>query len=283
MDPSRFIACIQPCFLNGFVNLFRRLSCGEDTSSHSLLSEDWLVDYNELLDAGLENRCPREKVDTILALPKTTDSDLVLRRIAVSALRHSDDKIWRDNHYRRELGVFLDSAEKGDIAKEILKEITLLRLMEFVNDNTIRRLFLNSIYSPVKDEIHFSILECYGALLEPQVLTLDDVLSDKPIEEITDDSRQSIRIGIEDALFSNNGDVRLEAARLLMENFEDWPNINFDGSDKDWNNLPSFISPQRILVLKWILKNNRHELPNGGWRDHIKNLISEYESRVERV
>ena len=274
-EPSPFIKCIQSCFSSDFINLFCRLR-KENNESLNHQSKDWLFDYNELLDARLEKRFLKEKVENILSLSNSGDVDLVLRRIAVATLYLSEDEKYRNEYYRKELSVFLDSREKGDIAKEVLKGIATLRLVDFVNDNTVRSLFLNSIYAPVKDEIHFAILKCYEDMLKSRELTLDDVFTNNLIEEITDCSRENIKLGIEDALFSNNGDVRLEAARLIKENFEDSLGIVLDGSDNDWKVLPSILSPKRIRVLKWMLKNNRHKMPEGKWRSDIEKLINNY-------
>lgn len=89
--------------------------------------------------------------------------------------------------------------------KEVLKGIGALRLTSFIEDNSIRTAFLHAVNSPMKDDVHFAILECYGKLMEHQDLTLDDVFGDGPIQGMTDGQREKLRDGIEDALFSDNG------------------------------------------------------------------------------
>ncbi len=270
--PSPFIKCIQPCFGNGFLNFFRRKILGEKICEQ-MPSTDWLSTYNELLDAGSASLCPQEKVKAILENAHSNEDDPILRRIAISTIRWTNDTEWRDACYRSVLKDLPRSLEDGDIAKEVLKGIGTLRLTSFVEDNSIRTLFLYSVYSSVKDEVHFAILNCYDALLERHEITLDNVFGNKPIDELTDSFREKLKEGIEDALFSDNGDVRMEAYRLLKENFDVTPGLTLDGSDNDWCKLRGFLSGQRCRVLKWMLRNNRYSLPQGKWRDQIQELL----------
>ena len=274
-EPSPFIECIRPCFGNGFMNFFRKLM-GGDGRLANVPGGDWLMEYNDLLEAGLAGRCPKEKVQSVLARTGSGGDDLILRRIAISTIYRSHDEAWRYDWYKRTLSITLCGPEEGDIVKEVLKGIGTLRLTRFVEDNSIRTLFLSSIFSPVKDEVHFAILECYGALLQRNVITLDDVFGENTIEQITDTIREHIKMGIEDALFSDNGDVRIEAIRLLRENFDVAPECSLDGSNKDWGVLGRFMSEKRCRVLQWMLNNNRTALPRGDWRDRIEKLVRGY-------
>ncbi len=266
--PSRFIDCIRPCFGNGFVNVFRRrinvLVAPEQVNT------DWLERYNELLKAGFEKRYPMEEVRRILEGGGSRDEDLILRRIALSTICHAEDTEWRDDCYRKELNRTPQKPEDADIVVEVLKGIGRLRLVRFIEDKTIRTLFLKSIFSPMKDKVHFAVLECYESFMERNDLTLEDVLSGRPIEDCMSSVRSMIKDGIEDALFSDNGDVRMEAFRLLSEfNFIAGEN-RLDGSVNDWKVLRRFVSDSRKRVLQWMLKNNHCEMTEGDWKEHIK-------------
>lgn len=273
--PSRFVECILPCFSAGFLNIFQRMFGGGNTMS-KVLSSDWLVEYNELLEAGFDGRCPVKNVRAILERQTNGDEDLVLRRIAIATIRYADDESWRNECYRRVLISMPQDPEEGDIAKEVLNGVAALKLANFIEDNSIRTLFLNSMFSPVKNVIHFAVLECYEALLVQRAISLDDVFGENAIEELTNSVREKIRIGIEDALYSDNGDVRMEAMRLLKENFNVVTDRGVDGSDGDWDVLSGFVSEKRCRVLKWMLRNTRNALPQGAWRDQIDRLVRKY-------
>jgi hypothetical protein len=243
-------------------------------------STDWLERYNDLLEAGFAGRCPTAEVRQILEGDDVGDEDLILRRIALSTICHATDAAWRDACYMKALSRPPYSPEETDVVAEALKGVGRLRLTRFVADNTIRTLFLNSFFSPMKDEVHFAILGCYETLLSRRDLTLDDALGDRPIEEAADSVREAIKVGVEDALFSDNGDVRMEAFRILKDEFRDRrvaENV-LDGSLNDWKPLRAFVSEPRKRVLQWMLQNNRRSLPEGPWRDQILLLAGETSS-----
>ena len=86
---------------------------------------------------------------------------------------------------------------------------------------------------------------------------------------MVDPIREKLKMGIEDALFSDNGDVRMEAYRLLKENFDVTLGLHLEGSDNDWGKLRGFLSEPRCRVLTWMLQH----LPQGKWRDLIQELL----------
>ena len=276
-EPSPFVECIRPCFANGFVNVFKRLVGADAMSSPTPTSTDWLERYNDLLEAGFAGRCPTAEVRKILEGDDVGDEDLVLRRIALSTVCHATDAAWRDACYKAALSRVPRTPEEVDVVAEALKGVGRLRLTRFVADNTIRSLFLNSFFSPMKDEVHFAILGCYESLLTRRDLTLDDALGDRPIEGAADSVREAIKVGVEDALFSDNGDVRMEAFRILQGEFRDRRAAanGLDGSVNDWKQLRAFVSEPRKRVLQWMLRSDRHSLPEGPWRDQILLLAGE--------
>lgn len=274
--PSPFIACIRPCFVYGFVDFFKRLL--GLVSSEQVQQRDWLVEYNELLEAGLARRCPVDKIRGIIDNENEANADLILRRIAISTLVYAPDEEWRDECYLRVIKRFARNSEESDVLKEAIKGIGALRLTKFVGDNSLRTAFLMACYSPMKDDLHLAILECYASLLERHELTLDDVFNENDIVEVSDELRTKLRAGVEDALFCDNGDVRLEAYRLLVDKFEPKVDIALDGSDGDWRKLHVFMSESRKKVLMWMLRNNRATLPEGSWRAHVVELLRAYET-----
>ena len=275
-NPSPFIACIRPCFAQGFVDYFRRL-LGLAPSGQAQ-NRDWLVEYNELLEAGFAHHCPVDKVRSLVDSESVGNPDLILRRIAVSTLVYAVDERWRDECYLHVIKQSARNSEESDVLKEAIRGVGSLRLTKFVADNSLRTAFLKACYSPMKDGLHLAILECYASLLDRHELTLDDVFNDNDSVEVSDELRAKLRSGVEDALFSDNGDVRLEAYRQLVDNFDPKLEVALDGSDADWRKLHVFMSESRKKVLMWMLQNNWTALPKGVWRDHIVELLKAYDA-----
>ena len=254
--PSRFLKAIASCFKPDFRNFFRA-----DRSPN-----DWLVAYNAFLEEGSRHECNRERVEGVLL-----GNDLIVQRMALATMQYADDVKWRDQIYQRFLDMKVNTSEVCDCVKEVLKGIATLKLEDFIANNRIRKAFLYSAASSHKDTLRFAMLACYGAFLQRPEVSLDDVLEDRPVATISDNVRDLIKDGIEDALFDSNGDVRLEAVRILREYYDADGYRGFDGSDNDWSFLRNHLSEKRIRIVTWMLE--KRIIPDFVWRERLNKLI----------
>lgn len=275
-ERSPFLEEIEDCFKKGFIDFFKSGS-----------TSDWLYQYKEMMETVAEKKCCRATVEKLFDQPGNGQSpDLILKRMAIVAMRYSDDVEWRDRVFGEILTTIPHDPKELDVYVEVLRAIGEMRLMSF--SDKLRRGFLYSCYSPMRDDIHYAYLECYDNLIDEknEDMSLEDVLCrqsgvlfKRQNEKVGSKCESEYLFGIEDALFDNNGDVRMEAARLLYKLTDDTRYTEFDGSEKDWRRLHGHLNEKRIQILKWMISNKKFQLKEGPkedpWKKHLSELISD--------
>lgn len=271
-ERSPFLDEIMGCFKSGFLDFFTSKS-----------PSDWLYQYNEVLEAAAEKRCCKPVLEKLFSTSSTGQpTDEILKRMAIRAMRYSDDVEWRDCVFGEILTTVPREPQQYDVYVEVLRSIGEMRLPSFADK--LRRGFLRTYASPMRDGVHYTYLGCYGRLVEKTNVSLEAALGGQnglPLKNmvleaagtVTDQATDSeYHLGIEDALFDENCDVRREAARLLYMLTGDARYTKYDGSETDWDRLRDQLNPERIKVLNWLIK----KVEDGPWKRHLCELVSAF-------
>lgn len=274
--PSPFLGEILCCFKSGFLDFFKSGS-----------SSDWLYQYNQVLESSAERKCCRPVVEKAFCeAPDKKCADPILKRMAISSLRYSEDSGMRDRIFGEILKSVPREPSESDIYVEVLRCIGEMKLTSF--SDSLRRGFLISCYSAMRDMIHYAYLECYDGLIERKTASVDDAFGSAKklslMSRIFGSHSQGTGsvldseygLGIEDALFVENGDVRVEAARLLYALTDDDRYSAFDGSESDWRRLRGHLNDKRVQVLRWMVSNKNYHLEEGPWKRHLQGLIADH-------